>query len=152
MRPDPSEACGATLDFLTGRGAVPGILREVAALLRKRGYAREMVEDGVIVLAEVLNNVEEHAYSGRAGQPVRVELSLSASALDVVVRDGGAPLPEGPLPGAMMPRCEGDAPEHWPEGGFGWAIVRRLAVGLSYRCDADGNVLRFSIVPGQAVR
>lgn len=151
MRPDPSETCEATLDFLTGGTAVPGILREVAALLRGRGCAREVVEDAMIVLAEVLNNVEEHAYSGRAGQPVRVELSLSCPVLNVVVRDRGAPLPEGPLPGESMPQCEGKAPEHWPEGGFGWAIVRRLAVGLSYRCDADGNVLRFSIVPGQSV-
>jgi serine/threonine-protein kinase RsbW len=143
--PAPPDDDTARMGFLTGQGAVPGVLRDVAALLKARGCARGVIEDGVIVLAEVLNNVEEHAYGGRAGEPVNLELAMSSSALAVVVRDRGAALPDGRLPGDRMPLCEGLPPEHWPEGGFGWAIVRRLVRDIRYDREEGGNVLSFTV-------
>jgi serine/threonine-protein kinase RsbW len=120
-------------------------LRDVARLLDRLGCAPALVEDGTIVLAEVLNNVEEHAYAGRRGEPVMVDLRIGATRLSCRVEDFGLPLPDGPLPGADMPRGNPVEPDTLPEGGFGWAMVRRLTSDLVYLREDGCNRLSFTI-------
>ncbi len=98
-----------------------------------------------IVLAEVLNNVAEHAYGGGGG---RIELWLrwSADGLGCVVLDDGRPMPGGRLPTGAPPRLADDL----PEGGFGWQLIRRLARDLCYCRSGGRNRLSFSLPLGQA--
>jgi anti-sigma regulatory factor (Ser/Thr protein kinase) len=42
-------------------------------------------------------------------------------------------------------------PESWPEGGFGWAMVRRLTCDLSYESAGGRNRLRFAVSAGAPV-
>lgn len=90
-----------------------------------------------LVLAEVLNNVVEHAYDGQGG---RIILSLRRGRgwLSVRVADRGRPYPGGTLPDDILP--EPDA-----EGGFGWGLIRALASGIAYRRAGEWNVLVFRV-------
>lgn len=139
----PDHAC---LCFRSGEGSVACALRDLARILDRLGCSPSLVEDGTIVLAEVLNNIEEHAYGGRAGEPVRVDLRVTAGQASYAVEDFGLPLPSDTLPGAAMPITDPVAPETWPEGGFGWAMVRRLASDVSYARSDGCNRLMFTII------
>jgi serine/threonine-protein kinase RsbW len=105
-----------------------------------------------IVLAEVLNNVVEHAYAEDGIGRVTVEIQVLHDRFDCLVQDSGQGLPPGPLPGAAMPQADLAEPEDWPEGGFGWALVRELTSNLTYRRAEGRNSLTFSICaqPGQS--
>jgi serine/threonine-protein kinase RsbW len=135
----------AVLRFSSGNGAVSGILREAAAFLTSRDVPPGKVEDATIALAEALNNIEEHAYGGGIGHPVLVELEVNALCLRCRIEDRGTPLPGDTLPGASLPATDPVAHEKWPEGGVGWALLRRLTTELTYHRRGGWNRLCFTI-------
>lgn len=92
-----------------------------------------------IVLAEVLNNVVEHACAAGSG-PILLALSLDGGLLHCRVEDEGAAMPGGTLP-AGRPRD----PAALPEGGFGWHLIRVLCRDLRYERAGGRNCLRFSL-------
>lgn len=98
----------------------------------------------MIVLAEVLNNVVEHAYAGRASG--RIDMTVRADPRNVMldIADNGAPMP-GNAPPAY--RCPGvEAPrEALPEGGFGWNLIHDLAREIDYQRTENVNRLRLRI-------
>lgn len=144
-RQDAGRAC---LSFRSGEGSVSRALRDLSEFLGRKGCAPAVVENATIVLAEVLNNVEEHAYRGRPGQPVHVALKVSAGRPRYVVEDLGGPLPLDLLPGESMPTPDPVAPETWAEGGYGWPMVRRLTQDLSYERRDGRNRLSFTVAGG----
>lgn len=95
-----------------------------------------------IVLAEVLNNIVEHAYRDNRGE-IELSLEVSRGRLTCQVTDCGHPMPDGQLPPAIEHKLDGETP--LPEGGFGWSMIRALAQDLEY-CHSDGvNRLRFRL-------
>lgn len=96
-----------------------------------------------LVLAEVLNNVAEHAYADTAG-PVAVTVALIPGGLACEVVDEGTAMPGGQLPEGRLPQA--DLPEsELPEGGFGWHLIRSLTQDISYRRQRGTNRLGFLI-------
>lgn len=93
-----------------------------------------------IVLAEVLNNIVEHAYAGRVGD-ICVNLQRHAEGVFVVVSDEGQPFPNEELPKGTLPQIE--ATDDLPEGGFGWFLIRTLVRGLTYQRTEAGNYVSF---------
>lgn len=91
-----------------------------------------------IVLAEVLNNIVEHAYASSTGD-IRLILSLGPGNLVCRIEDEGRPMPGGTLPAGTLPD-----PSDLPEGGFGWHLIRVLSQGLTY--DRVGGVNRLSFM------
>lgn len=120
-----------------------GIGRDLAAFDLPQSYR----DDVRIVVAEVLNNIEEHAYAGVAGKLADLTLCLGAEDLVLRITDRGrampaAASPEGdPLIGTDLPRFDPMRMQDWPEGGFGWALVRRLATRVTYRRQGGRNRL-----------
>ena len=141
-----------TLRFPANSGHVTAALSDVGDHLRALGHAPEVIEDGTIVLGEVLNNVEEHAYAGRSGAPITVTLDPGGAVLRYVVEDRGRHYPEGRLPTAEMPASHGTALEALPEGGFGWPLVRELTSEVAYTRDGDTNRLVFCLPTHPAKR
>ncbi len=92
-----------------------------------------------IVLAEVLNNVVEHACATGNG-PILLALSLGEGLLQCRVEDEGTPMPGGALPAGRP----GD-PAALPEGGFGWHLIRLLCQSLRYERAGGRNLLSFSL-------
>jgi len=107
--------------------------------LAQKGIDPETAGTVELVLAEVCNNVTEHAYPGAVG-PVALTVLLDPEAAHCTVRDSGAALPEGTPPETMP-----EPPWNLPEGGFGWYIIRSLSTRLEYRSARGRNRLRLAI-------
>ncbi|MBI1220251.1 MAG: ATP-binding protein [Rhodobacteraceae bacterium] len=105
---------------------------------------RDTVE---IVLAEVLNNVVEHAY--RAG-PGRIELRIrpTAEGLICAIADHGLPMPGGMLPQGLLSTPA--TTDSLPEGGYGWHLIRMLSQDLCYCRDRGRNCLSFRLARTQS--
>ena len=108
------------------------------------GCSAELCDKAEQVLAEVLNNVVEHAYGDTPGGAVEVILDHAEDGLRCEVRDNGAPMPGERLPAGQLAAL-GDRLEDLPEGGFGWYMIRTMTEDLTYRRMADWNVLSFRI-------
>jgi serine/threonine-protein kinase RsbW len=125
--------------------ADPDAVRAALASLIAASPVHDLSEDDrgtvELVLAEVLNNVAEHAYAGGSGP---VEVGLCATPLGIACRivDRGLAMPEGRLPEGALPPA---APDDLPEGGFGWHLIRSLTADLSYARSAGQNRLSFLI-------
>jgi len=94
-----------------------------------------------IVLAEVLNNVVEHAYADGPGEII-LHLRCVQGGVICRIRDFGRA-----MPGLALPRgaAIGPDPVELPEGGFGWHLIRCLTEDLQY-CRRDSrNELSFRL-------
>ena len=99
-----------------------------------------------LVLAEVCNNIVEHAYRGIEGGRIGVSFSVSDEVMDCCVTDRGLPMPGSRLPEGVPPELIGDGdPDQLPEGGFGWFLIHDLTEALSYVRHDGQNELRFTI-------
>lgn len=125
--------------------AEPLAVREAlrAAVAR---FARRMGPDDAgileLTLAEVLNNVVEHAYAGLGAGPVDLTLSHADGRLHCRVEDRGHPMPPLAAMDRAMPATD-VAGTDLAEGGWGWALVRSLTEGLAYSREGDRNLLTF---------
>jgi serine/threonine-protein kinase RsbW len=121
-------------------------VREGLLELFSRPLLRQLTEESrgsvEIVLAEVLNNISEHAY---AKYPGKVDLWLTPKDGFLFVRfeDSGLPMPGGILPGGSLESA--DEGLDLPEGGFGWFLIRSLAQELTYLRENDRNLLTFCL-------
>jgi serine/threonine-protein kinase RsbW len=94
-----------------------------------------------IVLAEVLNNIVEHACSDGMGE-IEVTLRRAPDGLLCQVIDNGVRMPGDRLPeGSLPPIKEVDL----PEGGFGWHLIRTLSKELAYSRSEGQNRLTFRL-------
>ncbi len=93
-----------------------------------------------IVLAEVLNNITEHAY---AAHPGKIELWITSHVTFLFVRvvDSGLSMPGGEMPGGALSLAT--EIQDLPEGGFGWFLIRTLTHELAYLREGDRNTLSF---------
>ena len=125
--------------------------REALAEVRSRRTQVPLSEEELatveVVLAEVLNNVAEHAYAWRRDGEMLLGLRMTAEGLVVSVTDEGLPMPDAELP--FGERLDPTVPVgDLPEGGFGWLIIRQLARDVSYVRQDGVNQLSFRIGVG----
>jgi len=92
-----------------------------------------------IVLAEVLNNVVEHAYADTSGE-IRLEVQREGCSLQCEVVDSGRPMPGDHPPDPIPSR-----PEELQEGSFGWYMIRMLSQDLKYRRRNGQNEIRLRL-------
>ncbi len=97
-----------------------------------------------IVLAEVLNNVVEHALTDQASGRISVSCRYHGSNWHVRVRDNGRAMPNLKLPEGNLPDASG-ALSDLPEGGFGWSMVHTLAHDIHYSRKNESNCLSFKL-------
>jgi serine/threonine-protein kinase RsbW len=130
-----------SLVFTADPAAVRAALARLLAAAPVQGLAEDDRGTVELVLAEVLNNVAEHAYAGGSGP---VEVGLCATPLGIACRivDKGFAMPGGKLPDGTLPDV---APPDFPEGGFGWHLIRSLTADLTYARSAGQNRLSFLI-------
>lgn len=135
---------------------LPGCAMAVRrTLMDARGHCRRAglkEDDGArieLVLAEVMNNVIEHALRDCPDGVIELELSLRDDLAECRVSDDGAAMPQAcrPLPGTRAPL---GAPSDLPEGGFGWHLIRELSRDLSYERRSGWNRLSLTVPLHQA--
>ncbi len=97
-----------------------------------------------LVLAEVMNNIVEHAYADTQDGVIELSIQPKERGLYCTFHDTGHPMPDGavPLGNLSSPSCEID---DLPEGGFGWFLIRDLARDLEYIRENGTNILTFRI-------
>ena len=100
-----------------------------------------------LCVAEALNNVVEHAYSGQDGKPIFAEVSVQPEKFEVLIIDEGKPMPRGGPPEAAMD-FDLDDLENLPEGGFGWMLIREQMDVVDYERRDGHNILRLEKLRG----
>ena len=115
---------------------------------QSRRFARRItVEDAgtlEIALAEALNNIVEHAYSGLPAGPIDLYLTFDGQNLHCRIVDHGRPMPRLALPQFTAPQIAESIAE-LSEGGWGWALIGTLSADLDYRRENGNNCLSFRI-------
>ncbi len=130
------------LVFQADPGSVRRALLQMLGLPPLAGFAEEARGTAQLVLAELLNNVAEHAY-GEGGGWVAVTLMRDPAGIRGRVVDAGRAMPEGRLPEGRLPFGPEAALEDLPEGGFGWHLIRSLCSDLTYARVDGQNRLAF---------
>jgi serine/threonine-protein kinase RsbW len=119
--------------------SVRGLLADLAKAEALTDMDADLRGAAELVLAEVLNNIVEHAYATEPGK-IEVTLRRIGGCLMCHVVDAGGPMPGGMLPtGVAAPPCGDDL----PEGGFGWHLIRSLSRDMAYTREGGVNHLRF---------
>lgn len=140
---EPDKAMDASWTRLTVAGNTDAVRRALLHLLQGppfAGLSPGLRSDAEIVLAEVLNNIVEHAYAASAGN-IEIRVRRQVGGLACQIRDHGAPMPGLSLPdGAFQPL---GAIADLPEGGFGWFLIRNTVEDLQYRREGGANRLSF---------
>lgn len=131
---------GFHLSFQSGELATREALQAVVSDLYGRALGGELVGSVELVLAEILNNIAEHAYADRAPGPIDLRMVISGGTLRVEIIDQGLPLPDTGIPGPANANLPSDTAD-LPEGGFGWFLIHELTESLQYRRDAGRNRL-----------
>lgn len=137
------------LTFLASCEDIRHALSDLRTFLRDAGIDADERGTVEIVLAEVLNNVAEHAYAMREPGKVWLDVTLEEESLIADITDAGVP-----LPGLCLPAGRNPAPDaaisslsrhDLPEGGFGWFLIRSLTSTLRYRRVAGRNHLHLAM-------
>jgi serine/threonine-protein kinase RsbW len=119
-----------------------------SALLQVRAALADLTLDAdasgsiEIVLAEVLNNIGEHAYRGQDEGRIELRIWARGEALLFETRDFGLPMPNGRMPAGRAASLDCPA-EDSPEGGFGWHLLRTLTADLFSARVGERNHLTF---------
>lgn len=121
--------------------AVRAALQSICARNPVRSLPEPLRATVELVLAEVLNNIVEHAYDGAPGL-IEISLRRQSGALHCTVTDGGRPMAQGTLPQGHLPQPDA---RDLPEGGFGWFLIRELSHDLRYARAKGRNVLSFCL-------
>lgn len=135
------------LEFRADPVSVQQSLVQMLDLPPLSGLSDEDRSVAELVLAEVLNNVTEHAY-GPGGGRVTVSLCGDPAGIRCRVTDEGRAMPGERLPEGSLPGGPGTALADLPEGGFGWHLIRSLSLGLTYARVDGQNRLGFLLPHG----
>ena len=139
LRPDPL----FSKQFCASDAAVRILLAELRKWLTNSGLDEDICGSVEIVMAEALNNIVEHAYSGAGKGLVDVSVTQQTAQLSFTIRDEGQPMPDLRLPDNQLPDANGPLAD-LPEGGFGWFLIHHLTHQLSYERQDDQNLLCFT--------
>ena len=135
-------------DFQSGEMAVREALEHVLEKLAPLDLTVEETGTVELVMAEVLNNIVEHAYADKPdGGIINMRCSKKPDGLTVFIKDTGKMMPDGKLPTGTLASLEVDL-DDLPEGGFGWFLIQNLAKDVTYERVGNQNVLKMRIVVG----
>lgn len=139
---------GIRVRFLGSEYGTRAALRAAIAGLREYGLSDDGAGKVEIVLAEVLNNIVEHAYCDQPDGIIDLTCHLGVDHVWTRIVDSGRMMPNAKPPTTQLPDMGTDILD-LPEGGFGWFLIRQLTEELIYDRDDPLNLLslKVSIVP-----
>ena len=127
----------------TNEGVRTGVMN-VSRLIRDFGASEDDLTAIELALAEVLNNVVEHAYDGTVEGDMEIRVDNQAPDIHFRILDSGRPMPNGRLPRGSAADAELEDFEQ-DEGGYGLFMIRQLAKKLRYSREGHHNQLSFRI-------
>lgn len=144
---DPDATTRLVLSFRSRNAEVRAALASINRFLAANGTATADRATAEIVVAELLNNIVEHAYGEDDAGQILLEAGFCAGTLCVQVTDHGGAMPGETLPQGAPPDISGPV-DTLPEGGFGWFLLRSLTQNLRYTREGCANITRFAIATG----
>lgn len=139
-----------SIHFLSDTFEVRSSLQALMDDMEGRDYLPEERGTVELVLAEVLNNVAEHAYEEKGDSKIELDMSYISDGIAVKLQDFGKPMPDGQTPLGMPANLDVEV-DDLPEGGFGWFLIGELAKDLVYERRGDANHLTFRMTLGETV-
>lgn len=129
--------------------ADPDDVRQALKDLRNR-FASQVDPDAMgrleLVLAEVMNNVAEHAslapLAALGSRTMHLCVVMHDNGLSCAITDDGGRLPADCLRPRNLPALN---PLDLPEGGFGWCLIQGLTQSLCYYREDQRNCLAFMV-------
>ncbi|VDS08239.1 hypothetical protein PARHAE_01422 [Paracoccus haematequi] len=129
--------------------ADPNDVRQALKDLRAR-FAPQLSADTMgrleLVLAEVMNNVVEHAelalLPDAMSRSIHLCVVMHDNGLSCAITDDGGRLPADCLLPRNLPVMD---PLDLPEGGFGWCLIQGLTQSLCYYREDQRNCLAFMV-------
>lgn len=137
--PDAKDRTILTLCLPALNATTQNILEHVTHALRFEHLSKACVA-AKIALAEVLNNVVEHAYAGVQLGAVAVLVSAGPATVTITVIDWGTAYPNFDIPEDAPPE-----PTQLAEGGYGWFLIRSLTSQVMYTRSARANILKLTL-------
>jgi len=134
----------ASITFHPTAFAVREALARARAIWQNSGMEEATCRTAEQVLAEVFNNILEHAQAGRLDGIVRFDTTCATKGVVCRVHDDGREMPNGLLPEGVL-ADHGCGFDDLPEGGFGWFMIRSMTTELSYTRMDGWNRLEFCI-------
>jgi len=125
-------------------------LRRALANIGCYGLSQDETGNIEIVLSEVLNNVVEHAYAALPCGLIELRLLIGTDCVCCTVLDDGHPFPAAMLP--LGDRADPPLIHTYPEGGYGWFLIKEIACDLEYCRLKDRNCLSFRIPVASQLR
>lgn len=122
--------------------AVRAVLADVITDLKVLGLTGEEYGTIELVLAEVMNNIVEHAYAGHSNGVIDLEIRPKPDGLHCKLIDDGHAMPDESAPSGTLSSIECEITD-LPEGGFGWFLIRDLTRDLKYARENGKNILEF---------
>jgi serine/threonine-protein kinase RsbW len=135
------------ISLINSWSAVRAALQQIRARLEPAEISSEQLDDLEVVMAEVLNNIVEHAYPADKSGQINVWISTRAGIVSCWTCDAGAAMTNGVLPNPPRQNCQPKDLLELREGGFGWSMIHDLTQGLSYSRQDGQNLLHFKIIP-----
>ncbi len=129
-RPGPGEQCViCTVRVAVHTESVAQVRGLMGEDLLARGLEAELVEDGQVIVTELLTNAFRHART-LSDQTMRVRWKVRPESLEVEVTDGGSATTPHPLPLVV-----------WRDHGRGLRVVRAIAHEWGVGEDRTGQVV-----------
>jgi serine/threonine-protein kinase RsbW len=148
VEPDIQPMAPFELRFQSGHLAVREALTEFLEALRPLKLDFEEAGTVELVLAEVLNNIVEHAYPPSVPDgPIAIQCAQQPDGLLLEITDRGTAMPDGRLPLGKLSPLEVEM-EDLPEGGFGWFMIQHLAKDVRYDRIGNENHLKLRLAIG----
>lgn len=147
VTPHIFDAPEVVVEFESNPALVADALGQVIAGLEPLDLSQDQSGTLELVLAEVVNNVIEHAYSEEAGHPVNIAVHGSKAEITCQIVDNGKAMPHEQLPKGALHNLDVDLND-LPEGGFGWLLIGELTENIRYVRAAGKNHLSFSMPLG----
>ncbi|MGA9412780.1 MAG: ATP-binding protein [Roseobacter sp.] len=129
----------------SGQSAAREALEKFLEKLRPLNLDLEEAGTIELVLAEILNNIVEHAYppAGPSG-PIDIHCAQKQNGLLVQIKDRGTAMPDGKLPLGEINPVDVEF-DNMPEGGFGWFLIQHLARDVTYTRVNNENHLKMRL-------
>lgn len=144
----PNDLSGGVQDHAQFRFQAKGsVIRKVLRRAVARFNRQISSEDAgtlELTLAEVLNNIVEHAYANIPPGPVVLSLHRQGGSLTCQIEDHGHPMPGLQLPAGRIQNVACEIMD-MAEGGWGWALIRAMTTGLQYERLHNTNRLTFQL-------
>jgi len=143
--PDLADIAPSSLQFKATPMATRTALAQAQEAWLEAGIDADLRARWEQVLAEVLNNVVEHAFADKPNGHARLITRVTADGLQCEVMDNGVAMPDGQLPKGELAPLSDDIND-LPEGGFGWFMIYAMTQDLTYQRKSGWNHLKFTIV------